>query len=290
MKNWRMPLSILFSTLIVYILKFQLDFPTASMNVVGVILTIASILFGFLGGFFISELWSRYVEIRTLQSERSSEGLSMIRYAKHFFGNKEFAHEFKILVERASFADELIAWTEGHLEEPYFYAIENAFRHIELKNKKDEIYFNKLFDSYHQYVECTVKLDTLGKERLFASEWYMLTSLSVIMILSILFLDISHFFYSIIVLVFPGIITLSLMIIHDLNTLKWRRELVSLEPNEVIFDAIGVKRFYNSLERAHISKCTDFRTEGDLTGDLKQIFDHIESTRKKPFLARFKKQ
>jgi len=280
MKNWRTLIIIGVTIFIFWLIKFQLGFPSADVSIIGVILTVSSILFGFLAGFFISELWTRYTEIRMLMGTRTSEGINMIKYAEYFFRNKKFKKDFKKLVEKATIADEVVEWDEGHLEESYYREIENSFKHIKIKNKKDEIYFNNLLDSYHQFVEATVRLDTLGKERLFPSEWIMIAGLSVVIIFSILFLDTTHFFYRGIILLFPALVVLALSIMNDLDTLMWSKEIVSLEPNEKIFDALGVKRFYLKKKKKFITLAKDYRTEDDLKGELKQVYLNILKRRK----------
>jgi hypothetical protein len=204
----------------------------------------------------------------------------MIKYAENFYTNKKFKKEFMRLVERAAVSDEIVEWDEGHLEVPYYRDIENSFDRLKIEDRKNQIYFDNMLDSYHSLVEATVRLDTLGKEKLFASEWVMLSALSLIIALSVLFLDITHLFFQIIVLIFPAVITLAFSIVYDLNTLLWSKEVVSLEPNERLFDAIGVKRFYLKKKKKFISsRIKEYRTEDDLAPGLKQIYNDIVKTR-----------
>lgn len=253
---------------------------------IGVILTIASVLFGFLAGFVISELWTRYTEIRSLQGVRSSNALNMIRYASYFYSDKIFEKNFKYLVEKAAVADEIIAWDEGHLEIKYFQAIEDSFHRIKIKNPKDEVYFDNLLDSYHNVVEGSVRLDTLYKERLFPSQWLLLIGLSLIIAFSTLFLDITDFFPKVVVIAFPLIIVIALSIIYDLDSLNWGKAIITLEPNQILFDAIGAKRFYQTINVPYLSsKIIGYRTERTLSRDLMIIYNSIFQTRKnrKPY-------
>ncbi len=265
----------MFFWLIKFILKVQLD----DLDSVGIILTTTSILFGFLSGFFISELWSRYSEIRTLQSVRSSSGINMIRYAEYFFKNEKFKKDFIQRTESASIADEIIEWDEGHKEISYFRDIEKSFRLLsneEIATKKDDTYFNNMIDSYHVYVEMTVRLDTLGKERLFSSEWFMLILLSLLIVVSVIFIDISDALYQLVVLIFPAIISLAMLIIYDLDSLNWSKDTVSLEPNARIFDALGVQRFYLNKKKKFLKEDVgEYRTEDDLDGEHREIFKKI---------------
>jgi len=183
MRNLKIIISVGIVFFIFWFIKFYIKFPGISMDIIGIILTISSILFGFLAGFFISELWSRYTEIRSTQSERCSSGLNMIAAAEHFFDNKKFEKEFKKLVEKAPIADEIIKWEEGHLEINYYINIKNSFKHIKIENEKDSEYLENLLNNYNSFVNTTIKLDILGKEKLFISEWFLMFALSFIIIL-----------------------------------------------------------------------------------------------------------
>ena len=281
MKDWRTVILIIITIFIFWFIKFNLKFPNADLDIIGIILTISSILFGFLAGFFISELWTRYTEIRQLQSSRSAYGLNMIKCAENFYNNKKFEKEFKKSIEKCAIVDEIVEWDEGNLELPYYRAIEDSFKNIKVNNMRDNTIFDKILDHYYNLIGATVKLDTLGKERLFRSEWFTIYSLSLIIALSLLFLDVSQIFYKIILLAFPVIIVLALSILYNLDTLLWSKEIISLEPNERLFDAIGVKRFYLKKKKKFISSNIKYyRTEEDLKGDLKQIYLNIIKSRK----------
>ena len=152
---------------VIFIIKFVFGFPSADISFIGVILSIASILFGLLTGFFISELWSRYTEIRSLQGERASSGLNMIKLASYFYENKKFEKDFKNRVEKSAIADEVINWDEGHLEEFYYRDISTSYDYIDVKSQKDGIIFDKLIDNVKEHSQTTMKMNILYKERLF---------------------------------------------------------------------------------------------------------------------------
>lgn len=282
MKNWRTFIIIIIIIFIFWFIKFYLKFPTVDAESVGIILTITSVLFGLLAAFFISQLWTRYTEIREAQSIRCANGIGMIGYAKYLFKNKKFEEEFKKLVEKSSVADESIEWGEEHLVIPYLQMIGNLFEDIKIENEKDRVYLEKLLDNYDVFLESYTKLDTLGKEKLLPTEWFIMVVLSAIIGFSILFLDVSYLFSQAIILVFPPVIVLTLSIIYDLNNLSWSKETISLEPNARIFDALGVKRFYLKKKKHFISShIKDYRTEDDLVGDLKEVYLKIIKSRRK---------
>ena len=284
MKNWKSIISIFVTFTLIWFLKSYFTFPEINSEIISVILTISSILFGFLAGFFISELWSRYSEIRSIQGIRSSNGLNMIKYAEHFFKNEKFKENFLKLTEKSSIVDEIVEWEEGHIELSYYRDIEKSFIHItdnDVKTNQDSRYFEKMMTAYDRYVEATVRLDTLGKERLFVSEWIMMVILSLIIALSVLFINVSNLFFRTIIFVFPAIIVLAMGIIYDLDNLSWSKESISLEPNQRIFDALGLKRFYLKKKKKFISaRIKDYRTEDDLTPELKKVYADVIKSRK----------
>lgn len=281
MKNLKTIFFLLLVVIFVVLIKFIFHFPTADISVIGTILSISSILFGLLAGFFISELWSRYTSIRELQGERVSSGLNMIKLAENFFANKKFKTEFTKNVEKSALADVIINWDEGHLEELYYRDISSSYKYIKIGNIKQSIEYDKMLDATTSHVGSTIKMNILYKERLFFSEWFILIILSFIICLSVLFLDNVQLLYKMIIVVFPPVIYLALLIIYRLDTMTWARELITLEPTQTIFDALGVKRFYLPRDYKFVSEQRkDFRQVKDLKGEGKNVYTDIIAKRK----------
>lgn len=281
MRNLRIFLIIIATSLVFYLIRSLIGLPEVNANTINLLLTISSIMFGVLIGFFISQLWTRYTEIRTQQGIRSSEGINLIQYASHFFKNKKFEKKFKKQVEKSCIADEVILWDEGHLEIPYFTDIEKTFNMVKLKSSKDKEYFDNLLDSHELFAGSMVKMDILYKERLFLSQWLMLIGLSAVMFISVLLLDVSNFLEQLILVIFPPIIVLALVIIYDLDRLLWGREIITLEPNQRILEAIGARRFYLRKNVRFVANyIKDYRTEEDLKGELREVYLDILKKRK----------
>lgn len=282
MKKAELFVMLIAAIVITWFIKFVLHFPTADISVIGVILSISSILFGLLAGFFFSELWQRYTEIRSLQSERSSAGLMLITLATHFFKNKKFKKEFIQRMENTAIADETIIWDEGDFEEPYFNDVAKSFELVNVKGEKDSQYFGQMLDYSFIYSSATIKADVLYKERLTSIEWLLFTFLSFIIVISVLLLDTTQMLYRVIVLTFPGVIFLTLSIIYGLNMISWSRNLITLEPNEVIFDALELPRFYCERNRKFVPLTVKkYRTEKMLQGEARRVFEEVMTKREK---------
>ncbi|MAF14198.1 MAG: hypothetical protein CMI53_04910 [Parcubacteria group bacterium] len=134
---------------------------------------------------------------------------------------------------------------------------------------------------HNRTVSAMIRLDTLYKERLFVAEWMLLYTLSLIIALSVLFINTENLFFQMVVLIFPAVISLALFIINYLDKLAWSRESVTLEPNQRLFDAIGKKRFYLKRNIKYLKKSTKrYRTEDELTDELQKIHSDILNKRK----------
>ncbi|MAF14197.1 MAG: hypothetical protein CMI53_04905 [Parcubacteria group bacterium] len=127
----------MFTVFVFGFIKFYLKFPDVNSDALGTVITVSSILFGFLAGFFINELWSRYTEIRSIQGARLSDSLNMINYAENFYGNIKFKNDFKRRIEATAFVDEIINWDEGQLETSYWQNIERSFDFIKDERLKE---------------------------------------------------------------------------------------------------------------------------------------------------------
>jgi len=265
-----------------WLVKFVFHLPSLSIDIIGVVLSVASILFGLLAGFFISQLLQRYTEIRSLQGERSSAGILLIEFAEHFYKkNPKFKKEFIKRMEMSAVADEIILWDEGHLEIPYYHKLEDSFESLTVSNAKDEVYFEGMLEQLNSYVTTTVKMDALYKQRLAFTEWVVFVFLSIFISIAVLLLEPNQLFYIILILTFPCVVLLTLSIIYDLNTISMGRNLITLEPNQVIFDALGVRRFYMDRNKGSVSAdLKHYRTEKSLKGDLRDILKSIEKSRK----------
>ncbi len=292
MKNWRTIIFVLLAVILVWFLKFVINFSSADIDIITLTLTVVSILFGLLASFFIAQLWSRYTEIRSLQGDRMSAGLILISCAKYFFNNKEFEKDFKKRMEKAVIADQIINIDEGTFEEPYYLQVEESFKHLKINNSKEEQYLQSMLGQYGTYVNSTIRMDILYHERMFFSEWFILSFLSVLIFISILFLNPLTFFYKVIIFTFPPLIVLTLSLLYDLDKMNWSREIVTIEPSERILDAIETKRFYMKKDVKdihHYSK--GYRTEDSLEGDLKEVYKNILKLRNmKKTLTEIKKK
>lgn len=244
------------------------------MDIIGPIFTISSILFGFMAGFTISKLWTRFTEVREAQNMRSATAINIINYSEFFYHNKEFKKKFIERFDDLAMVDNMIGWDNGHVEHIYAKQIEETFTMLEkdINNQERSVYMTRILAEYSDFIESNTKIDTLGKERLFFSEWLMLILLSIIIMISTLVLYIPNSFVNLLLPVFSSAIVLVLYLIYNLDILEVDRDLVSVEPNQRIFDELGKPRFYMKSQEKYIPDYVkEYRNEEDVPKDLRHL-------------------
>jgi uncharacterized membrane protein (DUF441 family) len=277
-KNW---MTIFLTVFVFWLAKRYIPVPPADMTVISMILTVTSILFGFLASFFIAELWSRYSELRLSMTKWGSNMINVINYAKRLFKNsKKFEKEFREKLEAYAISDSIVHWWEVHKTDKYFNAIYEAFDLANPKTDSENTFFEEALINLDRASDAKDHSDILGKDRLFSPEWIIMILLSGLIIASLFFIESEGFLLGLIT-VFPGILVLALIIIYNLDRLKMREDLLGFEICQRMFDALGVKRFYlkRNLKRAK-PKDKNYRTEDDLTGYLKKVYLDVEDPKR----------
>ena len=281
MKVWRTILIFAISFLITIPLAYKLPLIQVPVELINLILSVSGILFGLFVGFFISELWSRHTAIRELMSEHGARFLNLISYVNLLSDNKSFKKDIKAKIEQYAIACLASPIKRQFNLYKYFLNIFPAFEKIQVRNEKDNIFLNRILDNLDDVSALEQKINVLGKEHLFLSEWVLLLSLSVTIISTVFLQRTGDLFSTTVAAIFPPIVLLALMILYDLDSLKWNEYTILFEPDERILDALGVKRFYDSKDvirgviPKHILDRYPYRTEKDLKGKLKEIYSEF---------------
>jgi hypothetical protein len=239
-------------------------------------LTVTSILFGFLAGFFITELWTRYSTIRTLQAEWSANLISFIRYSKLFYHNKKFKESFTYHMKRYLVCPMTISWQKLEYEIKYFSKLSSSLEI--LKNEKTSLLQN-INNKYDDCLRGICSSEMLTKEKLFVSEWIIIF-LSAVILVSSIFLKTENLIINIISYAFPLVIVAVLILISELNNLEWSKRNVTFEPIARCYDFLGIKRFYPTFTLDYKPKeLKSYITEKDLDKEMKDVFDEITKSK-----------
>jgi|GEM_PF-2472324 len=234
---------LIFSIAVVALPEIKLDFD------VSVIMTIGTFLFGIIAAFFISERYSRYEKMRELVAKETSGIVSLHSLTRGI--SEEKAEELKGLVD-----DYFVRSLDYELYD-YQKKVEKEFGLIEdfinlkisnIKTRKDEELYGELLSTANGLGDVRKEIGILGADRTEKIHWFVLISLSFSTIIpTVIFLQgslIAKLFSAL----FASIIVLTLLVVRDLDNLRWRKESISYEPFEEAMDSLDLLRYYCNID------------------------------------------
>ena len=264
------------------LLKLNISINFFEITLLGFILTITSLLFSFLVGYYLNSRYDRYVMIRDLHILRHSKCLNLIPSCQAFSENKNLLKSLFEKLNDIAIIDELAKWEEGYMEEPYFKKLYNITGLIKIKNRKDYGIFRHLLDELDDITDSSRKLNAIGGDKLRLIHWVLLGSLASIIIVLTLSIPITSLSSIIILMMLPPITLLSIYLIYGYQLMLFLKETTSVEINQKIFDEIGKRRFYKkerlSFVRPSVRKDRKlYRTEDELEGQDKNVYlDYLD--------------
>lgn len=223
-------------TILVLLLFFILSIFVPSVgtieSLVNTILTVTSILFGLLVGFFISVLWSRFSRLRTASSVWSSNLVNLLILMESFFKDKKFKKEFVSKFDKYIKSAIEASFEKTEKTDKAFRDIFYAMKNVKMKNNKEKLIFDKSINLYNYASQAREEMIFVGKEKLFVVEWFILISLSSLIIISLFLLKTNTIISTIMTTLFPTIVILAVLIVYNLNEMKWSRSLLDTEPED----------------------------------------------------------
>jgi hypothetical protein len=241
-------------------------------------LSVTSILFGLLIGFFITQMWNKFTAVRRESAIFRSALLGMITNMRRLEGNDKVKEEFENRMEKFLIAFTMISWDSVEEEERYFEVVTNTISDVTLFNDRDSSIYTQLLDAESSAGSARSQLSSIGKEGLMKLEWAVLIILSSIITVSVLLLRDGSLFFQTLSSLLPPLLLLTMMMLDDLDHLRWGATIVSFEPAQEALEAINKQRFYESryIEKGWVEEPETYRTEKDLEGDLKDVYDELK--------------
>jgi len=217
-------------------------------DVVTTVLTVAGILFAICIGFFITDLWSRFENIRGSVAIEVSGLITYLHFVKilgEFKAHRAFLKKQTELIDKYVKKFISVEWHDYQYTDPEFNAILDSLKEIkELKTNKESETYSAILSVLGFVSDARKKMTILGQDRLSKAEWTVVLSLSITLIFCLFYLKEP----TTTSIVFTGLLTsvtlLLLLILQDLDNLSYGEETISFEPYERIFDVIGKPRFY----------------------------------------------
>lgn len=213
-------------------------------------LTFIGILFAILIGFFITDLYTRYVYIRQ-NAAADSSSLSTFYFLSTLLadetGDKEWLDRVKGRVKNYVHVFMPLPWEKYSDTERVFSELGESLKEVEIKSPKSIETYRTALSVYAQHSTSRESLTMFGRDKLSLGEWLTLYVLGGLLLISLMFTKDE----TLISTLFTGGITSAVVILfillRDLNNLNFGENAVSIEPYERVLDIIGEDRYYSQL-------------------------------------------
>jgi len=229
---------------------------------INLILTVSTFLFGIFSGFFISNRWSRYSRIKTLLTNETGVLISVYILSKII--GKEFAKKIANLIDK-------------YLIEAFLYEI------YEYHEKTDELFYKFLYTvkdirpktiQQKEAISQIIKImggTPSGREETYFLEktklpkfmYWVIWILAAIIIFCLFYIRTGSITYSFITILLSTSVILVVLVLRDLDNLRWDEKVLAFDIYYRVYDAIGKPRVYPdiSIKRGRIKppKDMDYR-------------------------------
>lgn len=212
------------------------------------ILTVIGILFGVILGFFITDLWTRFDQIRQNIGEEVSGWTTLFGFSRILANAKRYrkwTDDQRELIDKYIIKVLNVEWIDYNKSDKEFSTV---FKHMESianpkTNKETETYTNMLV-VLNEISSSREKITVLSKDKLTRFEWIVIISLSITLLVTLFYLKTPE----IVSIIFTGflssVVIIMLLILSDLSYLRFGESTVSYESYESVLDEIGKPRFY----------------------------------------------
>jgi len=224
------------------------DNPTVqnSVNFIG-------ILFGIIVGFFIADLYTRYLAIRQNAAADSSCLTTFYLFATILAaetGDKAWLKRTEDRINNYVHAFMPLAWENYDKTEKEFSELGKSLQEINYKTDKANEAFSNILAVYNQHSTARESLVMFGRDKLSWGEWLTILFLGALLLISLFYIKDT----SLISVIFTGAISSAILIlfvvVRDLNNLNFGENAISVEPYERVLDAIDRPRYYGGKNQA----------------------------------------
>ena len=214
-----------------------------STPIIETILTISMFLFAIFAGFYISRLNSRYSEIRELISNEDAYFYSLFNTSKVF--DKIFTSKIADIIDKyyiVSFENELDNYYKSTA--PYFQNLYEVLH--EIKEKSADSTYAGMFSILLSIETVRNKNSVIAKEKITKSQWMVLLSLTIIILLCLFYINTNQSFFQLLIIIMSAMLVLILLTIRDLQNLRLGGKIMPvLESGQEVLESMGKLRYYN---------------------------------------------
>jgi uncharacterized protein YneF (UPF0154 family) len=219
-------------------------FPGIGSNVViETLLVFIGILFGIIVGFFISDLYSRFQTIKENAAIDASGLATFYMYAKLLKGNKKWLEKQRGLIHKYVTKFMPVPWNEYTVTEPEFTEIVDSLKEIKYETDKDNETYSNILAVISGVSDAREKLVMSGEDQLTKGEWIVVLLLGGLLLFSLFYVKSLEMVSVIFTALLSSSILILMLVIRDLDELKFGETAVSIEPYQRVLDTIGKPRY-----------------------------------------------
>jgi len=142
-------------------LSFTLPVVKIEQGLVEIVLSITSILFGILAGFFISQMWDKFSNVRKYSAEYEANLLSWIRAVELLEGNEEVKEKFKERTDQYLVAWLTLPWYFADEDRKYFKRVHSLMKNIDISSEKNKALYESILSHISDTIDARKKVDCL---------------------------------------------------------------------------------------------------------------------------------
>ena len=225
-------------------------------------LSVATFLFGIIGAYVLSDRHRRIDELQKILRGDDASYLNIYELSKIFGGKVQ--EKIKHLIDEF-----IIATIDYKLEDfpksnKHFTNLFDFIENLKPKGEKQKEAYKQMLDTLREANINRKNIEYLVRDTMIKFKWFVLIGLWLIIIFSMFYLNNNSPFSIIIVVLLSSASVMFLLIIRDLDTLRWKEEQWIWDPLDQLFEELNLLRYYPEQvlqsRRTHIKKGTRVRS------------------------------
>ena len=206
------------------------------------ILTVATFLFGIIGGFYIMVTTTDYNSVKSILAAETAGWISL--HQNLYIYDKKLAKKFSLMIDeyiRRAFDYEIINYAKGTKDE--YGKLKNYIQELPVKNELSSVHQN-ITGIMGSIVSARQQLTVLGTKTLSPFQWFVLMILGFFVIVSLYGVSSGEFFFDIVTIAISSSVVLILFLIRDLDLYIWNEETFGYDIFENVLVSIDQLPYY----------------------------------------------
>ena len=264
-----LPLVLLVAPVFIPIYPFEFDIPT--------LLTVVSLEFAILVGFFIAAATTNYLRLQSLIADEDSALISMFRLGKVV--QPSIAPKLRQAIDdyaTHALDFELSEYVEKTKDQ--FNALTSLLDHISPKGNREMELLGNIQDKEDLVIRTRQEITLVSRKVVTGLHWTVLISLDALLVFLLLSLRNGDLILSLIVGILSASVYLVLVLLHEIDSNAFLEEMLAYQDTQMVFEAIGTMKYLPemALENKRVTKPKEDYRLGALKGNSEFVEREIK--------------